>query len=50
MPFFGEHGYYRSHEARMNDGERRQAIKDEAERAGIKPGVPRSTSLSSRRR
>ena len=40
VPFFGEHGYYRSYEARMNDGERRQAIEDEAERAGIKPGSP----------
>ncbi|MFD5404446.1 hypothetical protein [Streptomyces griseorubiginosus] len=40
VPFFGEHGYYRSYEARMNNGERRQAIEDEAERAGIKPGSP----------
>ncbi|MGW9075131.1 hypothetical protein [Streptomyces kronopolitis] len=40
VPFFGEHGYYRSYEARMNDGHRRQAIEDEAERAGIKPGSP----------
>ncbi|MBV9022702.1 MAG: hypothetical protein JO362_02575 [Streptomycetaceae bacterium] len=40
VPFFGEHGYYRSYEARMNDGERRQAIEQEAERAGIKPGSP----------
>lgn len=40
VPFFGEHGYYRSYEARMNDGERRQAIEKEAERAGIKPGSP----------
>ncbi|WP_405759820.1 hypothetical protein OG234_15900 [Streptomyces sp. NBC_01420] len=39
-PFFGEHGYYRSYEARMNNGERRQAIEQEAERAGIKPGSP----------
>lgn len=39
-PFFGEHGYYRSYEARMNDGERRQSIEEEAERAGIKPGSP----------
>ncbi|PZT77892.1 hypothetical protein [Streptomyces sp. AC1-42W] len=40
VPFFGEHGYYRSYEARMNNGERRQAIEQEAERAGIKPGSP----------
>ncbi|MGW7283023.1 hypothetical protein ACWGIV_33105 [Streptomyces sp. NPDC054844] len=40
VPFFGEHGYYRSYEARMNNGERRQAIEEEAERAGIKPGSP----------
>ncbi|MFE9765065.1 hypothetical protein ACFYPC_11110 [Streptomyces sp. NPDC005808] len=40
VPFFGEHGYYRSYEARMNNGERRQAIEEEAERAGVKPGSP----------
>ncbi|MCF3167075.1 hypothetical protein IPZ64_09095 [Streptomyces violaceoruber] len=40
VPFFGEHGYYRSYEARMNNGERRQAIEQEAERAGLKPGSP----------
>ncbi|MFD5523430.1 hypothetical protein [Streptomyces virginiae] len=40
VPFFGEQGYYRSYEARMNNGERRQAIEQEAERAGIKPGSP----------
>ncbi|MFF9142467.1 hypothetical protein ACF09G_33445 [Streptomyces albogriseolus] len=40
VPFFGERGYYRSYEARMNNGERRQAIEQEAERAGIKPGSP----------
>ncbi|MGW7359633.1 hypothetical protein ACWGI0_24120 [Streptomyces sp. NPDC054802] len=40
VPFFGEHGYYRSYEARMNNGERRQAIEQEAMRAGIKPGSP----------
>ncbi|MFI5987586.1 hypothetical protein ACIBEA_42830 [Streptomyces sp. NPDC051555] len=40
IPFFGEHGYYRSYEARMNNNERRQAIEQEAERAGIKPGSP----------
>ncbi|MFF5668229.1 hypothetical protein ACFY7F_36185 [Streptomyces griseofuscus] len=40
VPFFGEHGYYRSYEARMNNGERRQAIEQEAERIGIKPGSP----------
>jgi hypothetical protein len=39
-PFFGEHGYYRSYEARMKDGERRQAIEQEAERAGLKPTAP----------
>ncbi|KUL69413.1 MULTISPECIES: hypothetical protein [unclassified Streptomyces] len=39
-PFFGERGYYRSYEARMNAGERRQAIEQEAERAGLKPGSP----------
>lgn len=37
VPFFGEHGYYRSYQARMKDGERRQAIEQEAERAGVKP-------------
>lgn len=36
-PFFGEHGYYRSYEARMNSGERRKSIEQEAERAGISP-------------
>lgn len=40
VPFFGEHGYYRSYEARMNAGDRRQAIEQEAERAGLKPGSP----------
>jgi hypothetical protein len=40
VPFFGEHGYYRSYEARMKDGERRQAIEQEAERAGLKPTAP----------
>jgi hypothetical protein len=40
VPFFGEHGYYRSYEARMNNGDRRQAIEQEAMRAGIKPGSP----------
>ncbi|MEU9631585.1 hypothetical protein AB0D89_32990 [Streptomyces luteogriseus] len=37
VPFFGEHGYYRSYQARMKDGDRRQAIEQEAERAGVKP-------------
>lgn len=36
-PFFGEHGYYRSYEASMAAGERRQAIEEESERAGLKP-------------
>ncbi|MFF8589227.1 hypothetical protein [Streptomyces althioticus] len=40
VPFFGEHGYYRSYQARMTDGERRQAIEQEAERAGVKPTAP----------
>jgi hypothetical protein len=48
VPFFGEHGYYRSYEARMNAGERRQAIEQEAERAGLKPGSrsPKSSRQS----
>lgn len=40
VPFFGERGYYRSYQARMTDGERRQAIEQEAERAGVKPTAP----------
>ncbi|MFE3475734.1 hypothetical protein ACFXOI_29640 [Streptomyces bacillaris] len=40
VPFFGEHGYYRSYQARMTDGERRQAIEQEAERAGVRPTAP----------
>ncbi|MEW1785409.1 hypothetical protein AB0391_01785 [Streptomyces albidoflavus] len=40
VPFFGEYGYYRSYQARMTDGERRQAIEQEAERAGVRPTAP----------
>lgn len=40
VPFFGEHGYYRSYEARMTAGERRQAIEEESARAGVKPTAP----------
>ncbi|GGU61169.1 hypothetical protein [Streptomyces lavendofoliae] len=40
VPFFGEAGYYRSYETRMPKGERREAIEDEAERAGLKPTDP----------
>ncbi|MEU9606353.1 hypothetical protein [Streptomyces sp. NPDC048057] len=40
VPFFGEKGYYRSYEARMGPGERRQAIEAEAERAGVSPNGP----------
>lgn len=39
-PFFGENGYYSSYQARMKDGERRQAIEQESERAGVKPTAP----------
>ncbi|MET7298237.1 hypothetical protein [Embleya sp. NPDC005575] len=39
VPFFGKHGYYRSYEARMNAGERRSSIEQEAERAGVKPAA-----------
>ncbi|WP_434600470.1 hypothetical protein [Streptomyces sp. A5-4] len=40
VPFFGEHGYYRSYEASMAAGERRSAIELESERAGVKPTAP----------
>ncbi|MFC9140908.1 hypothetical protein ACFTWM_03065 [Streptomyces bacillaris] len=41
VPFFGEGGYYRSYEARLNiKEERRHAIEAEAERAGVKPSSP----------
>ncbi|MFI1184440.1 hypothetical protein ACH4UT_33540 [Streptomyces sp. NPDC020799] len=40
VPFFGEHGYYRCYQARMGNKERRQAIEQEAERAGVKPTAP----------
>ena len=37
VPFFGENGYYRSYESRQVSDERRNALVEEAERAGIKP-------------
>lgn len=40
IPFYGEKGYYRSYEARMADGERRQALEEESERLDIRPGAP----------
>ncbi|MDI3420440.1 hypothetical protein [Streptomyces luteolus] len=41
VPFFGEHGYYRSYDARLNmKEERRQAIEAEADRVGVKPSSP----------
>lgn len=36
-PFYGEQGYYRSYQARMPAGERREALEAEAENGGIRP-------------
>ncbi|MBB5939514.1 hypothetical protein [Streptomyces zagrosensis] len=40
VPFYGEHGFYKSHESRMPKGERRDALETEAERAGVRPSSP----------
>jgi hypothetical protein len=40
VPFYGEHGFYRSYEARMGKGKRRDALTAEAERAGVSPASP----------
>ncbi|MFD5749719.1 hypothetical protein [Streptomyces sp. NPDC127033] len=40
VPFYGEKGSYRAYEARMAEGERRQALEAESERLGVRPGVP----------
>lgn len=40
VPFYGEHGFYRSYEARMGKGERRDALTSEAERVGVSPASP----------
>jgi hypothetical protein len=40
VPWFGENGYYRSYEARMQGSDRRKALEEESERAGIKPTDP----------
>lgn len=37
VPFYGEHGFYKSYEARMGKGERRDALEAEAERVGVSP-------------
>lgn len=39
VPFYGESGYYRGYEARMAQGQRRQALEAESERAGVRPGA-----------
>ncbi|MFI9724663.1 hypothetical protein ACIHFE_34420 [Streptomyces sp. NPDC052396] len=40
VPFYGEKGFYKSHESRMPKGERREALETEAERAGVRPSGP----------
>nr|BFD92088.1 hypothetical protein KitaXyl93_34480 [Kitasatospora sp. Xyl93] len=37
VPFYGEHGFYKSYEARMGKGDRRDALEAEAERVGVSP-------------
>lgn len=40
VPFYGKDGFYKSYEARMPKGDRRDALEAEAERAGVSPGGP----------
>lgn len=40
VPFYGENGFYKSHESRMPKGERRDALEAEAELAGVRPSGP----------